>query len=186
MTSFPLRGLVRHRLSCVNRGPRSRGRETGQWAAIGLVGFALIDFAESRVGLYWAVAAPLGTLISAFLGWRHARQQGQVSREEGIRHVLHWTAMMAAIFLSVLMALRGSLTWRGVSQTALLIVALGYFLAGVHLERPLRLVGLLMAVGYVATLYIPGYTWTLVGVLLAAGLVASVLLADRKHAAPVR
>jgi hypothetical protein len=153
------------------------------WAAIGLVGFALVDFATGKtVGVYWAVAAPLGTLISAVLGRWYSRREGQVDRQAGIRQALHWTAMMAAIFLTALMALKGSLTWRGVSQTAVLILALGYFLAGVHLEPRLRWVGLLMAGGYLATLFFSGLVWTFVGALVAVGLIASALLGDRKHA----
>lgn len=38
------------------------------WAAIGLVGFSLIDFAPERVGLYWSIASPAGFLLNAWLG----------------------------------------------------------------------------------------------------------------------
>ena len=59
-------------------------------------------------------------------------------------------------------------------QTApyfLLIAGLAYGLAGVHLEPPMRWVGLMMMAGYMAlTLFKLPYAWTATGVLVAAGL----------------
>src|SRR5213593_929666 len=69
------------------------------WAAITSFGFALIDFAPERTGLYWMIAGPAGGVLSAFLGWRAGRALGQSSHREGRSHALHWTGMMVAIVL---------------------------------------------------------------------------------------
>ena len=71
------------------------------WAAIGGIGFALIDFRPERVGLFWSVAAPLGFLASVWLGWRHGRALGQESRREGRAHMLHWGGMGGTTLLLV-------------------------------------------------------------------------------------
>jgi len=143
------------------------------WAAIGGIGFALIDFRPQSVGLFWLVAAPLGFLASMWLGWRHGRALGQESRREGYAHMLHWGGMGGAILLVVFFAARGHLTGEEIAQAILLVVALGYFLAGVHLARPLLWVGLVLAVAFLAVEYVGGYVWTTVGAVMALALLVT-------------
>jgi hypothetical protein len=139
------------------------------WAAVCLCGFALIDFAPAWVGTYWTIAGPAGFIVSAALGWHYARRDGGTSRAIGRRQLLHWGAMLAAVFLAGLLPLAGD----DVSTAILLILALGYFLAGVHLDHAMLWVGLVMAGGYVAVMLISAYAWTVVGVAVALALVVT-------------
>jgi hypothetical protein len=160
-----------------------RGAETGAtpagiyylWAAIGLAGFALADFAPQHMAPYWAIAGPLGFVVSCWLGWRHGRVTGQESRAEGARYMLHWGGMGVAIALVLALTVSGSLSDEGVGQAIVLIVALSYWLAGVHLVPILKWVGLLAAIGYLAITLLEdfAYVWTAAGVLLAIGLVVA-------------
>src|SRR5687767_6468957 len=143
------------------------------WAAIGLVGFSLIDFAPERVPMFWTIASPAGFILSAWLGWKHSREAGQESRREGHAHMLHWGALMAAIFLLYPLIAQGALQGKAIAQVILLFVTLGYFLAGVHLVPALKWAAVAMALGYVATVTLDGFAWTALGVLFAAGLVVS-------------
>lgn len=141
------------------------------WAAIGGIGFALIDFRPESVGLFWLVAAPLGFAASTWLGWRHGRALGQESRREGHAHLLHWGGMGGAITLLAFFAARGHLEGPEIAQAILLVVALGYFLAGVHLARPLLWVGLVLAASFLGVDFVDRYVWTAVGVVMALALV---------------
>ena len=149
------------------------------WAAITVVGFSLVDFFPEAVAIYWAAAGPLGGLVSFWLGWRDARRRGHGDVNVGVRHALHWIGMLVAIGMTVLLALTGRLEWDAVSPAILIIVALGWYLAGVHLDRPLLWLGLLMGLGYVVILFVQVYTWTLLGVLIAVGLIVAALVARR-------
>jgi hypothetical protein len=151
------------------------------WAAISLVGFTLIDLAPERVGLYWLVAAPLGFVASAWLGWRGARAAGVESRRDGAVHMLHWGGMLVAIALLVPLAVAGPLTGEAFGQAILVVVAFGYFLAGVHLHRPLAWIAALVVVGYALTLLLGAWAWTVAGVVLAAGMVATGGLPGRRR-----
>ncbi|MGI8618434.1 MAG: hypothetical protein ACR2L6_05020 [Gemmatimonadaceae bacterium] len=150
------------------------------WAAIGLVGFSLIDFAPERVGLFWAIASPVGFILSAWLGWRQARIAGQESAREGRQHMMHWAGLLVAIFLLIPLMLQGTLRDETIAQVILLMVALAYFLAGIHLSPPLRWAALAMVLGYIVTVTIDGFAWTALGVLFAAGLVASARVAGAR------
>jgi hypothetical protein len=156
------------------------------WAAIGGIGFALIDFRPDSVGLFWLVAAPLGFLASVWLGWRHARKLGQESRREGRTHMLHWGGMGGAIALLVFFAARGHLTGEEIAQAILLVVALGYFLAGVHLTRPLLWVGLVLAGSFLAVEFVGGYVWTMVGAVMALALLVTAHVQDEAGGAAAR
>jgi hypothetical protein len=141
------------------------------WAAIGLIGFALVDLRHEWVSRYWAVAGPAGFVVSAGMGWRHARRMGQVASRLDARHLLHWGSLLAALFLVSLMPLRGVLPPAGVGPTILLLVALAYFQAGVHFDPAFRWIGGVLAAGYIFVLFVDTYAWLTLGVLLAVALV---------------
>lgn len=153
------------------------------WAIVGFCGFALVDFRNTWVPLYWSIAGPLGFVASAYLGWRHRRWTGQLTASVGSRYLLHWGGMLTAMFLAVLMPISGLLQWEGLGPTLLLILALGYFQAGVHLDPALLWIGLLMGGGYLFVMFVSTYTWTVVGLVLAAALAMAGLRGDRPHEA---
>jgi hypothetical protein len=153
------------------------------WAIVGLIGFALVDFYATWASAYWRVAGPVGFLASALLGWRHARRTGQITLGAGRRHLLHWGAMLAAIFLAGLMPLAGLFPPAALGPAILLILALGYFQAGVHLDRTFLWVGLLMSVGYVFVMFVDRYAWTVVGLVVAIALSLAGIRGERVHEA---
>ncbi len=142
------------------------------WAVVAVIGFALVDFASDPrwIGWFWLVAAPFGVVFSAWLGIRHSRRVGQKDSWEGIRWGLHWLSFLGVGLLSSVLVATEQLTWSGYSSIWLLFLALTYFLAGLHLDRRLLPVGLVAAVGYVITLFVPDYGWTITGILFAAAL----------------
>lgn len=157
------------------------------WAAISFIGFAMIDFFPRMTGFYWMIAGPAGGVLSAFLGYRTGRALGQTSRREGRMHGLHWSGLMAAILLLVPLVATGQLAPGGMPRLILLIVALSYFMAGVHLDRRLLWVGLALGGCYLFTVFevdLP-YLWTITAALLSASLVIAGLSALARARRPV-
>jgi hypothetical protein len=152
------------------------------WAALVLCGFALVDLRGAWVPTYWVIAGPAGFVTSAYLGWRHAQRAGRLSAGAGIRHMLHWGAVLAAVFLVGLMPLGGVMADRAVGPAILLVLALGYFQAGVHFDPAFRGIGLLLAAGYIVVLFVPAYAWLTLGVFVAMALV-TLGLRDSRHGA---
>jgi hypothetical protein len=163
---------------------RSPGTVLLLWAALILVGFPLVDFAPRYSGLFWMIAGPVGGVVSFVLGRRESLRSGLI-RKSGFRYTVHWLALMGAILLLLLSQLsrHGAFSDASLGQIILLIVALTYVLAGVHLDRPLLWAGLLMAVGYVVLLFVATYTWTIIGVVVSIGMVLSAVFGGRKSAA---
>lgn len=149
------------------------------WAVIAAVGFSLMDLAPERVPVFWAVAAPAGFLASLWLGWRHGRRSGQVSARGGRDHALHWGGLLVAVFLLVPLGAAGALPGDTLGQAILLVIGLGYFLAGVHFYRPLLWIGLLMGAGYALLFFVDRWAWTGIGLLVGLGLVVTARAGQR-------
>jgi hypothetical protein len=52
-------------------------------------------------------------------------------------------------------------------------LSLGYFTAGLHLDRSFLWIGLLMGAGAVVVTFVSLYAWTAVGIVLAASLIVA-------------
>ncbi len=142
------------------------------WAIIVVVGFSLPDFAPAAVGWFWAVAGPVGGILSGILGARSQHRQGQLNRDVGIRHALHWGGMLVAVFLAVLLVPREILSGENLGKVILLLVAFGWWSGGVHFDRVFMWLGGVMGLGFLAVIWIDRYAWTCLGILVAAVLIA--------------
>jgi hypothetical protein len=147
------------------------------WALISALGFPLIDLAPGAVGLFWLIAAPSGLVLSLALGRRQGRRLGQVERGEATRHGLHWIGLLLAIGLATPLSLTGRVDGSTFAQLILLLVALAYFLAGVHLDRLLLWVSALLAASFLALFVLAAWGWTVVGLTIATSLGLCALLA---------
>lgn len=145
------------------------------WAAISFFGLAIIDYMPERTGFYWMIMGPLGGILSGVLGARAGRVLGQDSRREGNRHGLHWGGMMVAILLLIPLITTRAVSVEELPRIILLLVALSYYLAGVHLDRRLLWVGVAVGGCYLFTVYQRGLPrlWTITAAALAASLVAA-------------
>lgn len=145
------------------------------WAAISAVGFTIVDLAPRFAGWYWLAASLAGFAASMWLGSRGARAAGQESRAERTRHLLHWGGMLVAILFVPILASKGHVDGEGVGLLILLIVALGYWYAGVHLIPALRWMAAVAAATCLALAFVNGfpYPWTAAGLVLAAGLIVA-------------
>ena len=155
------------------------------WAAMVLAGFVLVDVRPSLVGLYWIIAGPLGGILSAYLGKRHGARIGQIDRSIASRYAWHFGAFVAAMFLMSLMIGRG-LSIEAFVPMILLLLALTYFLAGVHIDPPLRWVALVAVAGYFIVLAGASYAWSIAGVALAVSFVLTGVREARKDVLEAR
>ena len=159
------------------------------WATICLVGFSMSDFitngwvgwSYSVIGWYWAVMGPVGFAASWWLSERANARAGQMSRQTGNRWGLHWAAFGATGVLGIALTLSGHVGWEVYGALWVLLLALSYTLAGVHLERRLLPIGLMLGVGYLTILFLPGYGWIAAGALTAVALIAQAFIGARAN-----
>ena len=152
------------------------------WAVLSFFGYAIIDFAPEKTGLYWMVAGPLGGVLSAVLGYRAGRRSGRDMAGEGRREMLHWTALLVGVLLILPLVGTGVIDPPEIPRLVLLLLATSYFTAGVHLDRKMLPLGIVLAGCYLLTVLarqLP-YLWTLTAAILAGSLVAAGLASAKR------
>lgn len=149
------------------------------WAAITFFGFAIIDFAPEKTGLYWIVAGPLGGVLSAVLGHRAGRATGQPAEREGRVLAMHWSGVMIAVLLIVPLAMTRVIAPDDFPRLVMLVIALSYYTAGVHVDRRLIPVSVVLAACYLLAVFartLP-HLWTVTAAIVAASLAIAGLFA---------
>ncbi|MCP4546914.1 MAG: hypothetical protein GY835_10665 [bacterium] len=158
--------FVKDKIEAAERGS-SPGAFYILWAVIVLAGYLLEDFAPHFTGLYWCIAGPAGGLVSGFLGYRYAQRRGQIGFEIGRKNMLHWGGMLACIALLVLLCIVEHIPGQELSRLILIIIAFGWWTAGVHFDRLFLWLGGIMGLGFLGTLVFDRFVWTSMGVLIA-------------------
>ena len=132
-------------------------------------GMAVADF-SARSGLnYWLVVIPLFAAVSVFTGWRRARAGGGKASTVLISQLLHWAALVLAVFLVYLLERTGRLNREDAGLVALLALSLTTVLAGIHFDWRLAVLGILLAVGTASAALVEEFFWILLIPALVAG-----------------
>lgn len=139
--------------------------------ALTMLGVAITSVSRKPLVIYWEVLALAVGAVCIFAGWRHAE-----GREARLRllwtQALHWGAFLAAMNIVLLPGVQRVLTASATGLTLLMLLALGTFVAGIHLSLRICLLGLTMA------LAVPAIAWLKQSALfLLLGLVALVAIA---------
>jgi hypothetical protein len=154
------------------------------WAVITFFGYAIIDYEPEMTGFYWMIAGPVGGVLSAILATLSGRRSGQVT--EGWADMLHWTGLMVAVLLLVPLVATARLAVEDLPRIILLLVAYGYWTAGVHVDRRMLPVAAVTAALFVLTVFardLP-FLWTITAAGLAASLTAAGLFAAARARRP--
>ncbi|GEM_PF-477595 len=142
------------------------------WALIVLGGYLVDHFQHSLVFSYWTVVPLLGAILSAYLGNRYWRNLGIQARRLGRRYGLHWLIFFAGFGLLLPAVKAGQMDWHAFGVMVMLLVALFYLLAALHLDGRFLLVGLVLVGAYLTMLYFPAVS----GVVLIGAVVGALVL----------
>jgi hypothetical protein len=151
---------------------------------LALVGVGLTMANRSAASAYWISLVPLYGLLCIWLTHYHGHASVRADSYWIWRQVFHWAAIDAAICLDFFIGSTSLVTTEGVGIDALVLLALGCFLAGVHFEWLFLVVGVLLTLTLVAVIEAEHYLWLLVGVGVVA-LIVMVLLNRYLRPAPM-
>src|SRR5215467_6914102 len=118
-----------------------------------LFGVAYMSFARQPMIGYWELLAPAIGLVCVWSGWPHAHDKAARIRLAWTQ-VLHWLAFLAAMNLLLLGGAQSMLTPDAAGLAVLTLLALGTFVAGVHLQSwQICLLGAVMGIS------VPAIAW---------------------------
>jgi hypothetical protein len=116
---------------------------------------ARYDFAQT----YWICLVPVFGLMCVGTAWARTRKEGGLRMHAVIRQVLHWVGIGIALWLDFLVRRTGEETATAAGLNAVLLLALGCFLAGVHLDWLFAFVGILIVLALVLVAKAEQYLW---------------------------
>ena len=145
---------------------------------LALLGVGLTTTYRSAALRYWMTLVPVYGLLCVATAWIRSRQDVRLGFGDVMRQVVHWLGIGAAVALDFYVNSAGEQTRSASGLNALLLLAVGCFLAGVHLQWFFALVGVLLALVLICLVKVDQYLWLifLVGVLVAAALFVSTRL----------
>jgi hypothetical protein len=153
---------------------------------LALLGVGLTTTNSSVAPPYWISLVPLYGALCVFTAWR--RHDKQLDRREALRQVLHWVGIGVALFLDFFIRGTGEESGIAAGLNAVLLLALGCFLAGIHLDWLFMLVGVLLAASLVVVAKADQYLWLMFvvgGLAIAAMLLYGWVLGPKHRSAIV-
>jgi len=155
----------------VTSPPQSVSRFDASWKVTGTIALIMVGLALLGVGVsaldaplarkYWMILIPVYGVLCTVTAWRRSQQAGASGGAHVLRQVLHWLGIGGAVLIDFWIRGAGGDSQQTAGFNALLLLALGCFLAGVHLDWSFGLVGLLLALTFVVAAKAQQYLWLL-------------------------
>src|SRR6202140_4670951 len=140
-----------------------------------LFGVAYASFSRQSMVGYWEFLAPVIGLLCVPLGWPHAPDRAARFRVVWTQ-ALHWLAFLVAMNLLLLRGVASLLSPDAVGLTILTLLALGTFVAGVHIQAwQICVLGMVMALGIPAIAWIERSALLLLLLVVALGAIGAAL-----------
>jgi hypothetical protein len=141
---------------------------------LALLGVALSSASNSAAPVYWVSLVPIYGVLCLGIAWTRARQEERPVRPEVIRQLLHWLGIGVALALDFMVRGTQVETGKAAGLNALLLLALGCYLAGIHLEWIFTLVGVLLSLALIVVTQAEEYIWL---IFIVGGLAVAAMLA---------
>jgi hypothetical protein len=126
------------------------------------VGVAINDYSPQSAFHYWIWMAPTFGVTSIAAAWWRARRRGESVSTAVQRQVFHWAGVVGAVYLIYLLQSTGRMENEAAGLAALIVIALAAFLAGVHSDWRLMVLGLVLGVTVVGFAILEQIIWVVV------------------------
>jgi hypothetical protein len=140
---------------------------------LALVGVALTTSKNDWAPRYWMTLVPIYGVLCVATAWDRGRRDPAFRRPAVLKQVFHWLGIAIALWLGFFIRRTGEETLLAASDNALLLLALGCFLAGVHLEWLFAAVGALLMLALIVVVEAEQYVWLIF--VVSAILIAALL-----------
>jgi hypothetical protein len=108
------------------------------------LGVAINDYSPKSAFTYWLWMTPTFGVVSVFAAWLRANRRSESVPAAVQRQVLHWVGVAGAVFLVYKLQSTGRMTNEAAGLTAVTVLGLAAFLAGVYSDWRLILVGIVL------------------------------------------
>lgn len=128
---------------------------------LALIGVGLSTASRASAPKYWMSLVPIYGFLCIVAAWYRSRD-GECGPWVVLRQVFHWLIIAAAVWIDFYMRGVGEESGIAAGLSALLLLSIGCFLAGVHFEWLFALVGALLMITLIVVAKADQYLWLVV------------------------
>lgn len=143
---------------------------------LALIGVGLSTTSHAAAPTYWVSLVPIFGLLCVATASVRAKHEGKAGRSHVLRQLFHWLGIGMALMLDFSVRGTGVETGTAAGLNALLLLAVGCFLAGVHLEWVFSIVGVLLGLTLIVITKADQYLWV---IFVAVGLAVAAMIGLR-------
>ncbi|MBB72566.1 MAG: hypothetical protein CMF50_09235 [Legionellales bacterium] len=147
------------------------------------IGMVITDINQQWAWTYWLFLAPIFAVICLYLGWSHTQHSGKQQLRLVIRIIFHWLGLLVTAGLILFFVRIGLLSDINAGLLLLTALALTTFLAGVHMDSCLCIIGVMLWIFAWASAFLEEY---LSYSMLPVGIIALVIVLYLHHKAKHR
>jgi hypothetical protein len=130
---------------------------------LALLGVAITTASRSAGPIYWIALVPVYAVLCIATTRARARHAGADRHEAHIwRQIWHWLGIGVALVVDFAIRGTGEESGLGAGLNAMLLMALGCYLAGVHFEWLFAIVGVLLTLALIVLMKTDQYVWLIV------------------------
>jgi hypothetical protein len=150
------------------------------------LGVAINDYSPKSAFTYWLWMTPTFGVVTVFAAWLRAHRRAESVPAAVQRQVLHWLGVAGAVFLVYKLQSTGRMTNEAAGLTAVTVLGLAAFLAGVYSDWRLSLVGIVLGFTVFAFALLEEYfIWVVVLPAMLLIIVGTIVYARRSSSSPV-
>jgi uncharacterized membrane protein YfcA len=139
---------------------------------LALIGMGLTQAMEKGVWEYWLFVVVVYAGLGLWRSTRKAKQDGQPIKQLISRELSHWITSMAFFGVVMLLESKEIINRESASEVALMLLAFSCCLAGIHFDRMLMIVGVVLTIMLVALATLEQYT-VVVWVIMVLAVIAA-------------
>lgn len=141
---------------------------------LAMTGVGLTTTAPATARIYWVFLVPVFGLICVLTAWLRSGPNRPVDRRAVLRQVFHWLGIALAVWIDFFILRIGEESRVAAGMNALMVLTLGCYLAGIHMEVLFLPVAVLLMLTLTLVGKIDQYQWL---IFVVGGIaLASVLL----------
>lgn len=122
---------------------------------------------------YWCIAIPIFAILCIWLSWYVSRTHEMMEGSTVWHEILHWLGLLLAVYVVSIFVSNSIITSLVGALFVSLLLALTLFLAGVHFDGMFLLLGILIGVLAVASVYFVKYITVII---IPAAVIVGLLL----------
>jgi hypothetical protein len=126
---------------------------------LAMLGVGLTTASSAAAPVYWIALVPVYGLLCIGTAWGRMHHAGGFDRAAVLRQLFHWLGIAVALGFDFYIRGTGEESGMGAGLNALLLLALGCYLAGVHLDWLFVPVGLLLTLTLAIVAKADQYLW---------------------------